>query len=195
MIPAKSSAPIKQSISTAAPPPEGSSSSKAVRDAYIAARFPGTVYCGDDLAETERVIRAARLYFDESQKAKAAELLDLAIALHPAREEPWLARLELAFLARNPPDFRGVAHAFRHFHPGSGAWKEVARLGIALMPAEAMFGTASQGDASRYGPWPDTPNWIQASWDLTAEVRAAEFHNAMRRRAAAAAVAPLARAA
>jgi hypothetical protein len=28
------------------------------------------------------------------------------------------------------------------------------------------------------------PNWIQAPWDLTAEVRATEFHQAMARRAA-----------
>jgi hypothetical protein len=158
----------------------------AIRDDYIAARFTGAAYCGDDLAETERVIRAARLYFDESQHVQAAELLDLAIALHPAREEPWLARLEIAFLGRDAESFCGVAHAFRHFHRASAAWPEIARLGRALAPAEPMFGGMPDKPSSNYGPWPDTPNWIQASWDLTAEVHAAEFHNAMRRRAPAA---------
>ncbi|HXF80406.1 MAG TPA: hypothetical protein VN598_16185 [Usitatibacter sp.] len=168
------------------PPSDSEAGARAVRDAYIAARFAGVARSGEDLAETERVIRAARLYFQESHKVKAAELLDLAIALHPAREEPWLARLELAFLARNSSDFTGLAQAFRHFHPASAAWKEVARLGAALCPGEPLFGPATATEASRYGPWPDTPNWIQASWDLTSEVQGAEFHNAMLRRAHAA---------
>lgn len=163
----------------------------AIRDGYIAARFPGVARGSGDLAETERVIRSARLYFDESQQAKAAELLDLAIALNAATEELWLARLEIAFLVRSADDFCGLAHAFRHFHPASPAWSQIARLGHALRPAEPLFGAAAGPASSQYGPWPDTPNWIQASWDLTAEVKAAEFHNAMRRRAEAAS-APLA---
>lgn len=168
---------------TASPLPEPSAAGRGIRDDYIAARFAGAAYCGDDLAETERVIRAARLYFDESQHAQAAELLDLAIALHPVREEPWLARLEIAFLARDAESYCGVARAFRHFHRASAAWPEIARLGRALTPTEPMFGGMPESPSSNYGPWPDTPNWIQASWDLSAEVHAAEFHNAMRRRA------------
>jgi len=138
------------------------------------------------------VIRAARLYFDESQHVQAAELLDLAIALHPVREETWLARLEIAFLGRDADSFCGIVHAFRHFHPASAAWPEIIRLGRALAPSEPMFGSLPEKPSSRYGPWPDTPNWILASWDLTSEVHAAEFHNAMRRRALASAPAPIA---
>jgi len=177
------------------PLPEADDAARAVRDAYIATRFAGVARCGEDLAETERVIRAARLYFEDSQPAMATELLDIAIALHPGREEPWLARLELAFLARNAADFRGLAHAFKHFHRASSAWKEVARLGYALSPDDPAFAAAADSQSSRYGPWPDTPNWIQATWDLTSEVRGAEFHNAMLRRATAASLPQVARAA
>jgi hypothetical protein len=36
-------------------------------------------------------------------------------------------------------------------------------------------------DHDHYGPWPHLPNWIQAPWDLTGEVIAADFHRAMAR--------------
>ena len=39
-------------------------------------------------------------------------------------------------------------------------------------------------DHDHYGPWPDLPNWIQANWDLTAEVVAVDFHRILKRRAA-----------
>ena len=165
----------------------------SIRDAYIRARFPGVAYCAEDLGETERVIRAARLYFDESHKTKANELLDLAIGLFPGREDTWLARLELAYLQRNSQDFCDVARALRHVHPASLAWDAINQLGLRLNPDDRTFGPKPSGEASHYGPWPDTPNWIQASWDLTSEVRAADFHNAMLRRGHAAAETPYAR--
>jgi hypothetical protein len=56
------------------------------------------------------------------------------------------------------------------------------RLGRAVAPDEPLF-TAGAGARphEHYGPWPNLPNWIQASWDLTAEVLAADFHRAMLR--------------
>jgi len=38
-------------------------------------------------------------------------------------------------------------------------------------------------DHEHYGPWPDLPNWIQANWDLTAEVIASDFHRILKQRA------------
>jgi hypothetical protein len=57
----------------------------------------------------------------------------------------------------------------------------VHRLGNALVPDDSLF-NANGGPRAhdQYGPWPDLPNWIQAPWDLTAEVLAAEFHGALR---------------
>ena len=72
-------------------------------------------------------------------------------------------------------------------HPASEAWKEVSRLGRALAPSESIFGPASgPREHEHYGPWPDLPNWIQANWDLTAEVVAADFHRILKQRAQAA---------
>lgn len=74
------------------------------------------------------------------------------------------------------------ARAFRQAHPAHESWTEVERLGRAIAPGEALFGEVTgPRDYEHYGPWPHLPNWIHASWDLTAEVVAADFHRAMSR--------------
>ncbi|HSW82117.1 MAG TPA: hypothetical protein VLH12_01495 [Usitatibacter sp.] len=156
-----------------------------IRGRYLAARFPGVARSAADLLESERIIHSARLYFEDRKSDRAIELLDLAIAQCPADPSLSLARLEIAFLIRDAVLYVALAGAFRAAHPSSPQWPEVARLGRTIAPQEAMFG-ASEGprDTDHYGPWPDMPNWIQAPWDLTAEVRATEFHQAMARHAA-----------
>jgi len=156
-----------------------------MRGRYLAARFPGVARSAADLLESERIIHSARLYFEDRKSDRAIELLDLAIAQCPGDPSLSLARLEIAFLIRDTVLYVALAGAFRAAHASSPQWAEVARLGRALAPQEAMFG-ASEGprDTDHYGPWPDMPNWIQAPWDLTAEVRATEFHQAMARRCA-----------
>jgi hypothetical protein len=53
-----------------------------------------------------------------------------------------------------------------------------------LCPKEQLFGCAmGPREHDHYGPWPDLPNWIQANWDLTAEVVASDFHRILKRRA------------
>jgi hypothetical protein len=88
-----------------------------------------------------------------------------------------LARLEIAFLTRDAALFATAAGEFRAIHGDAPEWTEVVRLGRLISPADPMFqASAAQPDHPHYGPWPDMPNWIQASWDLTSEVLAADFH-------------------
>jgi hypothetical protein len=91
-------------------------------------------------------------------------------------------RLELLFLARDAAAFVACARDFRAVHREHAAWEEVLHLGRALVPGEMLFAAAGgpRGHA-HYGPWPDLPNWIQAPWDLTAEILAVDFHRAMDR--------------
>jgi hypothetical protein len=78
--------------------------------------------------------------------------------------------------------FTELATDFRRAYPTRGEWHEVARLGRALAPSEELFGKSTgTRPGGHYGPWPDMPNWIQASWDLTSEVLAADFHRAITR--------------
>jgi hypothetical protein len=156
-----------------------------LRDRYLAWRFPGVARTAADLKETERIIQAARLYFEDRKLDRAIELLGLAIAQCPGDETLALARLEITFLMRSAALYVELANEFRRAHPASSQWAEVSRLGRAIAPGEAIFGATDGPRATdHYGPWPDMPNWMQAPWDLTAEVRATEFHQAMAHRAA-----------
>ena len=157
------------------------SRARRIRDRYISARFPGVARSVADLECVERVVKCARLYFEDGQLAAALELLDMAIEQDSRAEALWLAELEILYLSRDAARFVERARAFRALHAGSEQWAEVARLGRAIAPRETLFG-AKEGprDHEHYGPWPDLPNWIQASWDLTPEVLAVDFHRLMK---------------
>ncbi len=160
---------------------------RRIRDRYISARFPGVARSAADLESADRVVKSARLYFEDGQVDTALELLDVAIEQDSRAQALWLAQLEILFLGRNAARFVECARAFRALHPVSDAWAEVSRLGLALAPKESLFGTANgPREHDHYGPWPDLPNWIQANWDLTAEVVASDFHRILKRRADAA---------
>jgi hypothetical protein len=155
---------------------------RKILDRYVGTRFPGVVKCASDLEAVERVIKAARLYFEEDRADAGLELLELAIAECPRDASLWLARLEILYLVRDAAGFTETACAFRNAHATHDAWTEVTRLGRALAPHEALFGVRrGPRDHEHYGPWPHTPNWIQAPWDLTADVAACDFHRAMRK--------------
>jgi hypothetical protein len=155
---------------------------RRIRDRYIGARFPGVARDGADLRAVDRIIKSARLHFEAGEFAAALELLDLAVEESPHESSLWLARLEILFLSRDREGFIAGAQAFRDSRPGHDAWTEIQRLGRQIAPGEALFGaTIAARDHEHYGPWPHLPNWIQAPWDLTAEVVAADFHRAMLR--------------
>ena len=177
--------PVDAVLERKAPIDIGVAQRAKLRGRYLAARFPGVAKTPADLMQSDRVIQAARLYFEERKLDRAMELLDLAIGQCPGDESLALAQLELAFLIQDAALYVALASAFRIAHPSSPQWGEVARLGRAIAPEEAGFGAAAGARATdHYGPWPDMPNWIRAPWDLTAEVRATEFHQAMARSAA-----------
>jgi hypothetical protein len=184
-LPAMPAMPVADAESIADNDPRGyDARCRRIRDRYIGARFPGVVRSATDLESPDRVVKAARLYFEDGQVDTALELLDVAIEQDSRAEALWLAQLEILFLGRNGTRYVETARAFRALLAQSEAWSEVARLGRALCPKEQLFG-ASMGprEHDHYGPWPDLPNWIQANWDLTAEVVAADFHRILRCRA------------
>jgi hypothetical protein len=154
-----------------------------IRDRYLAVRFDGLIRDARDLKDIAKVIKAARLYFEDENSDRADELLRLAVAAQPHEARLWLARLEIQFLSRDAERFSEVAQAYRRAFPDGGEWPQVACLGRALSPGDACFRDSTAGhDDENYGPWPNTPNWIEASWDLTAEVAGADFHRHMRAR-------------
>ena len=152
-----------------------------LRDRYIAARFPGVARSSADFRDTARVIKGVRLYFEEQSFDRASELLDLAIGEPGSAKLLRLARLELAYLRRDAARYTECALDLRRVHPDCPEWPEVVRLGCAVAPAQTeLFGHARSARLhDSYGAWPQMPNWLQASWDLTGEVLAADFHREM----------------
>ena len=152
-----------------------------LRDRYIAARFPGVVRSSADLDNTERVIKAVRLFLEEQGFDRADELLDLAIGRPGSPKVLRLARLELAYLRRDAARFTECAIDLQSHHPDSPEWGEVARLGRTLAPSQSqLFGHAGSALLhDRDGPWPGMPDWLEPSWDLSGEVLTADFHREM----------------
>lgn len=154
-----------------------------IRDRYLAVRFDGLIRDTRDLKDIAKVIKAARLYFEDENSDRADELLRLAVAAQPHEARLWLARLEIHFLSRDAERFGEAAIAYRRAFPDAGEWAQVACLGRALSPGDELFrDSTGEHNDENYGPWPNTPNWIEASWDLTAEVAGADFHRHMRAR-------------
>ena len=180
------SSPAIDATTTLDQDPRGADArNRRIRDRYIGARFPGVARGVSDLENSERVVKSARLYFEDAQLDSALELLDMAIEQNSRAQALWLAQLEILFLAREASRFVECARAFRALHPASEQWAEICRLGQAIAPRESLFGDKSgPRNHDHYGPWPDLPNWIQANWDLTAECLAADFRRLLKCRAA-----------
>jgi len=151
----------------------------AVRDKYVQARFAGVFSRASELSNAANVLKAARLYYEDGKYDRPQELLALAIQLSPHEKVLPLARLELCFLARDASLFIELARAWREARPQSAEWPEICRLGRALSPGEPLFDNVDGSRAD--GRWPDAPNWMQASWNLTPDVLAADFHRAISR--------------
>jgi hypothetical protein len=150
-----------------------------IRERFLGSRFPGVPHSVEDLGQTEQVIKTARLFFEDGDADRACEWLAFASDAHPD-ERLWLAQLEILFLKRQAPAYAALAADFKRRFADSDKWADVARLGARLAPADPLFAGAKGPDAdAHYGPWPQVQNWIDAPYDLTGEVLAAEFHAAM----------------
>lgn len=152
---------------------------RRIRDRYIGVRFAGLARSSADLQDARRLIKAARLAFEEEHVESAIELLDLGLQQNARQPMLWLAKLEILFLVRAASRYIECARGFHAAFPDRPQWSDVMRLGRLLGPEEALFGGAQNERDNHYGPWPDMPNWILAPWDLTSEVLAADFHRAM----------------
>lgn len=170
------------------PQPGSAFMRRKIRERYLDVRFPGTPHAEADLRNAAGVVKSARLYFEDGDIERAAELLEFAGDANPGQEATALALLEILYLARRPRAFRAAARTYRERFPEGGAWGEIARLGAELLPENPLFKGAAPAEEDphdHYGAWPRVQNWIQAPFDLTGDVLAAEFHAKLRGGAAA----------
>lgn len=151
-----------------------------IRDRFLGSRFPGVAHSVDDLAQTDQVIKTARLFFEDGDVDRACEWLAFASDANPD-ERLWLAQLEILYLKRQAVAFTTLAAEFKRRFTESTKWDDIVVLGARLAPADPLFIGGKKGDGdAHYGPWPQIQNWIEAPFDLTGDVMAAEFHAAMR---------------
>lgn len=152
-----------------------------ILDRYITARFAGVATGARDLADSARVVKAARLLFEDGQADRGLELLQVAAEIYPAETATRLARLELLFLERDGQGYRRAAERFQEDHSEAPQWPEIRELGRKLGLDGKLFRDqgVSNNAFPQYGPWPGLPNWIQAPWDLSGEVAMAELHSRM----------------
>lgn len=159
-----------------------------ILERYIGARFTGVAARGEDFLDTPRIVKSARLFFEDGQIERAVELLKLAIDVNPSAEASWLAMLEILFLATDRAGFQRAARRFASNHPRSACWPQVRQLGRKLGVDDAVItqGMAHMERHPNYGPWQGLPNWIQAPWDLTGDASLAELHARLRNETAVA---------
>ena len=149
-----------------------------ILERYIGARFTGVASRGEDFLDAPRIVKAARLFFEDHQIERAVELLQLATDVNPGDEAPRLAMLEILFLGTDPAGYARAARRFASGHPQSSAWPQIRQLGLKLGLDDAVIteGLPHVESHPNYGPWSGLPNWIQAPWDLTGDVALAELH-------------------
>jgi hypothetical protein len=148
---------------------------RRIRDRYISVRFAGVARSAADLDNPARVMKAARLAYEEQQAEIALELLRLAIGQNGMDPQLRIAELELAWQVHDAHRYVAAAGVFKELFPRSLEWPEVARLGYQLAPSEPMFAGAPR--AARAAD--DRPRWIEPPWDDMAPSDAADFHRVM----------------
>jgi len=161
-----------------ASPPTFDATRRRIRDRYIGVRFAGLARGAADLDNPVRVMKAARLAFEEGDADTALELLSLAIDQNAGGPQLRLAELEIAYRARQRARFTRAARDFHELFPRSLEWPEVVRLGRRVAPGEPLFARASVApDAT--GTAHDAARWVDSPWDAARQLEAAEFHRAM----------------
>ncbi|HZZ91204.1 MAG TPA: hypothetical protein VFE23_01510 [Usitatibacter sp.] len=163
---------------SAAPAMEPGAERAKNRDRYLALRFPHAVTRAEQLRSTERVLGAARNYFDQAKHDRCMELLDVAIGECPSSLPYLLARIEYAYLMNNEEALRQAVSGVRSLDPPPDTWRRVVDLAGRMLDELRVAGHA-RGEAQD-APWPDMPNWIGVSMDLTGDAHAIEFHRDVR---------------
>jgi hypothetical protein len=169
-------APVRPAAPHQADPRNFDATRRRIRDRYISVRFAGVARGARDLDNPARVVKAARLAFEEHDAEAALELLALAIDQNAGEPELRLAELEIAWLARQRARFVAAAREFHALFARSPEWPEIVRLGRRLAPAEPLFARAS---VVPDGTDHEAPGWTASPWDATRGLDAAEFHRSM----------------
>jgi Tfp pilus assembly protein FimV len=157
---------------------------KNYRLRYMEERFPETSNGTINLADSDSIIKGARLFFEDGATARAEELLLFSIEESPEDERVWLALFEIYRLEHNVADFEHLAKRYRDQHGGTSSnWPKVLAIGAELDNANPLYHEKIQGFSSdatvAYDPLQE--NWLNAPMDYTPDVLALELRHGLLR--------------
>lgn len=157
-----------------------------LRRRYIEERFPEIANGSIVLKDSDSVVKAARLFYEDGAIARAIELLQYTVEETPASMKPWLALFEIFRLEGLSGEFAELAGRFRGHHGASDNWRKVQHIGRELDPGNALYRDAPFNNLETIGPAtakkqapvtfdPLAENWLNAPMDFTTDALAASL--------------------
>jgi hypothetical protein len=176
--------PVAQQQVADEPKPFEPSAAPAVTEdpmvvAVAAEAAPGALEAAP-IDDTDAVIRAARLYYEEGALLRAVQVLQLAVDRHPGRVRPWLALLELLRREGLVVDHAELAARFHDLHGDADEWRKVQYFGREIDPANALY-RDTRTPPLQFDPVAETWLDMPASFD---EALATELRHSLVRGAA-----------
>ncbi len=143
---------------------------------YMQERYPELAARTVSIDESESIIDAARLYYEENQLGKACELLIYSVEERPQEIRYWLAQFELFRLEKMSRQFGELADKFQLLFANTDAWPKIRDIGHELDPGNPLFATSHHSATgtsatSRDKFDPAAENWLNAHASSDASVQ------------------------
>ena len=162
--------------------PPGADRSRAAQEEYFAGRFGADSQDIKILHDPDTVIEQARsIYQDDGDPIKAADLLELTVALHPAAVPPWLALFAIYRRESMARQYALLAQKFGASFADDAHWPTVQQLGREIDPDNVLYGAlapASDADAARANgalQQDVTDEWLGVQLDFNSSLLATEL--------------------
>ena len=150
---------------------------------YMHERYPELKSNTVSIDDPDSIINAARLYYDEAEKAngadKASELLTFAVEERPQQMRYWLAQFEIFRLENMVSEFSALASKFHVLFSHTTAWPKVRQIGHEMDPGNTLFagGIATPAADTRFDPIAE--NWLNAPMDFTSDALMSDLRLAL----------------
>jgi hypothetical protein len=150
---------------------------------YMHERFPELATHTVSIDDTDSVINAARLHYEEGEdkaaRDKACEMLNFAIEERPQEIRFWLAQFEIYRLDQAAAEFTELATKFHLLFSHTEAWPKVRHIGYELDPANPLFAAAGRAAEAGMRFDPAIENWLNSPMDFSINALVGELRSAL----------------
>ena len=127
--------------------------------------------------------QARSIFEDDNDPVKAADLLELATALHPNEVRPWLALFAVYRRASMARQYAMLGEKFRNAFADDPNWPTVQRLGREIDAANSLYepalALADDGAGPEESSQDVTDRWLDVPLDFTGVLLADELRAAL----------------